>query len=151
MQIVNLFTEPAASALVQLSSEALLHQIVKAVTEGFELHVIDDLVDEGILQEQFGLFEGDASLAHIEESRIVELAYGRTMSTLHIVGVNLQHRLGVHTCLFGSCQILIGHLRRSLLGTMLHQHTTCKGTCRLVVEHVFIEFVAGAVRHFVGD
>ena len=49
---------------------------MEAVTEGFELHVVDDLVDEGILQEQSSLFEGDAPLAHIEEGRIVELTYG---------------------------------------------------------------------------
>ena len=49
---------------------------METVTERLELHMVDDFVDEGILQEQFGLFEGDASLTHIEEGRIVELTYG---------------------------------------------------------------------------
>ena len=71
------------------------------------------------------------------------------MGTLHIVGINLQHRLGVHTCLFGGCQVLVGHLRGGLLCTMLYQYTTCKSTCCLVVEHIFVEFIRGAMRNFV--
>jgi hypothetical protein len=49
---------------------------METVTERLELHMVDDFVDEGILQEQFGLFEGDASLTHIEEGCVVELANG---------------------------------------------------------------------------
>ncbi len=50
-----LLAEFTASTLVQFTTEALLHEIVQAVAEGFELHVVDDFVDEGILKEHFGL------------------------------------------------------------------------------------------------
>ena len=50
--------------------------MVQAVAEGFELHVVDDFVDEGVLKQQLGLIEGDASLAHVEEGGIVELSNG---------------------------------------------------------------------------
>jgi len=68
-----LFTEFATCTLVELAAEALLYEIVQAVAEGFELHVVDDLVDEGILQQHPGFGEGDASLTHVEQRRIVEL------------------------------------------------------------------------------
>ena len=44
-----LFAELAACAFIELASETLLHKMVKAVAEGFELHLVDDLVDKGIL------------------------------------------------------------------------------------------------------
>jgi hypothetical protein len=46
---LSLFTEFAARAFVELTTEALLYEIMQAVAERFELHVIDDFVDEGIL------------------------------------------------------------------------------------------------------
>ena len=43
------FAEFTTVAFVEFASEALLHEVVKAIAEGFELHLVDDLVDEGIL------------------------------------------------------------------------------------------------------
>ena len=43
-------TQLAALALVQFSTEALLHQIVQAVAQGLQLHVVYHLVDKGVLQ-----------------------------------------------------------------------------------------------------
>ena len=71
--------------------------MVQTVAQGFKLHLVDYLVDKGILEQRFCLLERDAALTHIEESRIVELTNGRSMGTLHIIGINLQHRLGVHS------------------------------------------------------
>ena len=34
---------------------------------------------------------------------------------------------------------------------MFYQYTTCKGTYRLIIEHIFIEFVRGAVSRLVGN
>ena len=124
---------------------------METVAKRFELHLVDDLVDKGILQEQLSLSERDATLAHIEEGRIVELSYRRAMGTLHVVGIDLEHRLGVHSCLFRGRQVLVGHLRDGLLGAVLHEHTPCESTYGLIVEHILIEFVRRAVRHAMGN
>ena len=50
-----LFAQFAPLTLAQFASEALLHEVVQTVAEGFELHVVDDLVDEGVLQQELGL------------------------------------------------------------------------------------------------
>ena len=147
----SLFAEFATGAFVEFATEALLYEVVEAVAEGFELHVVDDLVDEGILQEHFGFLQRNASLTHIEKGSIVELTNGRAMSTLHVVGIDLKHRLGVHTSLFGDREVLIGHLRGSLLSTMLYQHATSKGSNGLIVEHVFVKLVRGAMRNLMGN
>ena len=49
-----LFTELAAFTLVQLSAETLLDQIMQTVAQRFQLHVVDDLINESVLQEQTG-------------------------------------------------------------------------------------------------
>lgn len=46
---IVLFAEFATGTFVQFTAETLLYEVVQAVTEGFELHVVNDLVDEGIL------------------------------------------------------------------------------------------------------
>ena len=138
---LHLFTNSATGTFVEFATEAFLYKVMKAIAEGFKIHVVDNFVDEGILQQEFGLFKRDASLTHVEERSVVELSNGRTMSTLHIVGIDLKHRLGIHTSLLGSRQVLVGHLRGSLLSPMFYQDFSCKGTCGLVVEDIFIEFV----------
>ena len=151
MLTYGLFTEFTTCAFVEFATETLFDEIVETVAKGFETHVVDDLVDEGVLQQELGLVERNTSLTHVEEGRIVELANGRAVGTFHIIGIDLEHGLGVHTGLTGGRQVLVGHLRGGLLGPMLHEHTTSKGTCGLIVEHVFVEFVRGAMRCLMGN
>ena len=72
---VFLFAELAACTLVQLATEPLLYQIMQAVAERLQLHVVDDFIDERILQEHLRLLERNATLLHIEERCVVELTY----------------------------------------------------------------------------
>ena len=73
------------------------------------------------------------------------------MGTLDVVGIDFEHGLRVHPCLLGSCQVLVGHLRCGLLSTVLYQYPSGKGTGSLVVEHILVEFVRGAVGYPMGD
>ena len=146
-----LFAEFTACTLVKFSAETFFYQMVKTVAERFELHLVDDFIDKGILKEQFSLIKRDASLAHIKQGGIVELSDGGAMGTLHVVGIDLEHWLGVHAGLLGGRQVLISHLRGGLLGPMFYEDTTCKGTNGLVVEHILIEFIAGAMLCLMGD
>ena len=113
--------------------------------------MVDNLVDEGILQQQACLTTGDTSLLHIEQSSIVQLTDSRTVGTLHIVGINLQHRLGEHARRLRGTKVLVGHLRHGLLCIGLHQHPAGKGACGVVVEDILVKLVAGAVRNMMGD
>ena len=133
-----LFAESAALALAELSSEAFLYKVVQTVAQGTELHLVYHLVDECLLEEQTCLGKADATLPHVEQGCIVQLAYSGAVGTLHIVGIDLEHGLGVHTGLIGCTEVLVGHLRDGLLSPRLYQHTPGKGSCGVVVEYIFI-------------
>ena len=120
---------------------------MQTVAQRLQLHVVYHLVDKSILQKQTGFLQRDTTLAHVEECRIIQLSHRRTVGTFHVVGINLQHRLGVHTCLLRGREVLVRHLRGSLLSAMLYQHPAGKGTHRLIVEHILIKFVGCAMRH----
>ena len=46
-----------ALALVQFATEAFFNQVVQTVAQGFQLHFVDNLVDESILQQHLGFPE----------------------------------------------------------------------------------------------
>ena len=85
-----------ALALREFTTETLVDKVAQAVAKGFKGNGIDDLGDKGLLQEQSGLALGDASLAHVEQSGIVELANCGAMRALHVVGIDFEHGLCVH-------------------------------------------------------
>ena len=88
---------------------------MQTVTQWLQLNPVDDLTNEGELQQQLGLVLIDAPLLHIEHSRIVELSHCRAVRAFHVVGVDLQHRLGEHTGLLGHDEVLITFVRLRLL------------------------------------
>ena len=48
---IRLFAELAACAFIQLATEALFYQIVQTVAQRLQLHLIDNLIDKGVLQQ----------------------------------------------------------------------------------------------------
>ena len=79
----------------------------------------------------------------------VKLAYRSTMTALHIIGINLQLRLGIHMRFASGAKITVRLLGTRRLRTRTYQYQTGKSTDRLVVEHILKEFVAGTVGHSV--
>ena len=67
------------------------------------------------------------------------------MGTLHIVGINLQHGLRVHVGGLRGAEVLVGFLTDGLLRFLPDEHTTSKGSHRIVVENVFIKLVTCAM------
>ncbi len=96
MKKASLFTYRASLTLVQLTAETLLYQQMQAIFQSIQTDRIDHFVDKGKHQQQTGLARGDATLLHIEQCGIVELTHSSSMATLHIIGINLQQRLGKH-------------------------------------------------------
>ena len=69
------------------------------------------------------------------------------MTALHIIGINLQLRLGIHMRFASGAKITVRLLGTRMLCTRTYQYQACKSTDRLVVEHILKEFVAGTVGH----
>ena len=125
--------------------------MMQAIAQWLQLHLVDDFVDKCKLKEQLSLLTAHTTLLHIEQCRIVELTNSTTMRTFHIVGINLQHRLGEHTGCLCSTEVLVGFLRSSLLGTMTNQYSAGKSTTSLTIEHILIKLVAGTMTHLMID
>ena len=100
--------------------------------------MVDYFVDKSKFEQQFRLLFAYATLAHVEQGRIVKLTNGRAMRTFHIVGVDFEHGLGVHVRLFRGTDVLVTHLRIGVLGILSHQHQASERTNGLIVQHIFI-------------
>ena len=111
--------------------------------------MVDDLSHESVLKQGARLGFGDATLTHIEEGGFVHHAHRRAVCALHVVSIYLQHGLGVHTGVGRGTEIGVRLLRSGLLSVLVHENLASECADRLVVHDVFIEFVGGAVRHFV--
>lgn len=107
----TLFTQLASVAFTKFASEALFYKVVKAVAQRLQLYAVNNLVDKGKLQKQVCLVAGYATLLHIEQGGIAELSHSGAVGTLHVVGVDLKHGLGVHAGFLGATEILVDHLR----------------------------------------
>lgn len=129
-----LLAKLAALALIEFTTESLLYEMMQAITQWLQLHLVDDFVDKCKLKEQLSLLTAHTTLLHIEQGGIVELTNSTTVRTLHIIGINLQHRLGEHTGCLRCTEVLVGFLRNSLLGTMTNQHSTGKSTTCLTIS-----------------
>ena len=73
------------------------------------------------------------------------------MGALDVVGIDFEHRLGIHAGRVCGTQVGIRLLGNGLLRPLANEHPAGKGTQCLTVEHVLIEFRALAVGHAVVD
>ena len=73
--------------------------MVQAVAQGFKTYSIDDFTYESTHQELACLGVANTALLHIEEGILIELTHGGSVTTLHVIGIDLELRLGVHTSL----------------------------------------------------
>ena len=121
-----LLTHFAAFALTQFASETQINQMRQTLMQQRYLHMAQHLVDKGMLQQQSGLSLGNTALAHVEQSLLVEFTDGRSVVTLHVVGINFKHRLRKGTCPGRSTKVCIRLLRSCLLRSRCHIHLTGK-------------------------
>ena len=124
---------------------------METVAQGLKLDLIDDLTDERELEQQLGLMLVDAALLHVEHRGVVELPHRGAVGALHVVGIDLEHRLGIHACGLGHHEVLVALVRLRLLRVVAHQYATGEGADGMLVEHVFVELVRHAVAHLMVD
>ena len=130
--------------MAEFAAEALFDQVGETFAQRVEVDSLQHIVDEGVLEEQAGLLLGDTALAEIEQSAFIEFTDRRTVVALHIVGINLQHRLRVHFGRGRNADVGTCLLRERLLCTRTHEHFSGKGGFAFAVEHIFVEHIGGA-------
>ena len=89
--------------------------------------------------------------AQIENGLVVQLADRRAVGAFHVVGVDLQLRLGVGGGVVGEQQVLVGLLGVGLLRDGPDEDATVEDALGFVVEDAVEILVAGAMRLGVFD
>ena len=111
------------------------------------LDAFDRLADERLDQQRLGFGVRNAARLEIEQQVLVEIARGRAVAALHVVGVDFELRLVVGLGVFRQQQRVRRHLGVGLLRVRPHDDLALEHAAALVVEHGLEHFAALAVRH----
>ena len=95
------------------------------------LHAVEALAGEGIEQQLARGHLVDAARTQIEQRVLLDLADGRAVRALHVVGVDLQLRLGVDLRVIGEQQVAVGLLGVGLLRVFVHDDAAVKNAVRV--------------------
>ena len=112
----------------------------------FDLDPVDELSRECIRQQRARLRAGDAARAQVEHRVRVHLAHRGAVRALHVVGVDLELRLGVDHRGFREQQVLVALDGIGLLRFGPHDDAAVEDALALAVQDSLVEFVAGGVR-----
>ena len=137
----------AIAASCVASAKAVFNHLGVAFGKDWNADGTDNLVCESRHQHHSGLVFANASLAHIKQRTLVQLAHSGAVAALYIIGVNLELRLGVHPRRRRYADVFVRLLGVGFLRVGAHKNVAAEHANRFVVEHVFVEFVAGAVGH----
>jgi len=107
----------------------------------------DDIRGEGVDKERFRFFFGQTARLKIEHLICVQLSYRRAVRAFHIVGEDFQLRLCVYLRRIREKQRFVGLFGVSFLRVEADKNLAVEHSPRPVIQHILIQFVAGAVRH----
>src|ERR1019366_5401430 len=93
----------------------------------------------------------NAPRLQVEQGVFFDLANGRAVRTLHVVGVDLQLRLGINLRVIGKKKVAVRLLGIGLLRIFVHNDASVKNTMRLAVQDSVVELTAAAMRTGVLD
>ena len=110
------------------------------------LHAVQAFACEGEKQQAARGNFVDAARAQIEKRVLFDLADGRAVRALHVVGVDFKLRFGVDLRLIGKQQVAIGLLGVGLLRVLVHDDAAVKDAMCAAVENAVVELAAAAVR-----
>src|SRR4029450_3480895 len=88
----------------------------------------------------------DSATLHIEERQLIYPTNSGAVRALHIVGEDLQLRLGVDLGALGEQQRVVRLLPVCLLCDGMHVHLAVEYAVRLAIEDAFVQLAAEAVR-----
>src|SRR5262245_417136 len=98
--VVVLVTRSAASRnLPRQGSQSRQGDRQQRLAQSLVLDLVECLADEALDKKRAGLCEWNAARAQVEQQVVVELGGGGAVPTHHVVGEDLQLRLGVELCL----------------------------------------------------
>src|SRR5215471_2999923 len=123
----------------------LVNQPLDLLARRTWLHSVETFTGKGKEQELACRELVDSAGAQIEERVLFNLADGRSMRTLYVVGIDLQLRLGVDLCVVREQQVAIRLLGVGLLRIFVNDDAAVKHAMRVAVEDAVIKLAAATV------
>jgi len=93
----------------------------------------------------------DSSRSQVEQGILVHLADRRTVGALHIIGVDLQLRLGIDLRVVREQQIAVRLLGVGLLRVLVDHNATVENAVRMPIENSVVKLSTARVRAGVLD
>ena len=97
------------------------------------------------------LFVRKTTALHVEERLFIKLTGRHAMRTFHIVGINLELRLAVHTGIGGETHVTVRLVSLCFLRAFIHKYPPAENTYCALVKDVLKQLVAGAMRYNMRD
>ena len=104
--------------------EPVPNQFIQFLAHGSAFHAFNNLAGKRMDQHPSRRVLANAAGAQIKNALIVQLANGRAMRALHVVGVNFKLRLGVGAGVVGEQEIFVRLLRVGFLRDGMNVNAT---------------------------
>src|ERR1017187_7492456 len=131
-------SKPAAISLLTVLMEFLEKDPLQGVSQCRYLDAVHDVLREGVRQQGAGLLLADAARLQVEQRLRVQLADSGELGGAHVVGPDLQLRLGVNHGVVRQHQVLVGLLGVGLLGVLPDDDPPVENRPGLVVQDALV-------------
>ena len=121
-------------------------RVPRALAHAVDADPVQHLASKRVNQHVARIFRVDAARAQVEHRVFVELADRRAVRALHVVGEDLELRLGVDLRVVGEQQRLVGLLRVGLLRVLPDDDLAVEDGARPAGQDALVDLVARAVR-----
>ncbi|OAV73874.1 hypothetical protein Barb7_02727 [Bacteroidales bacterium Barb7] len=128
------------------AAKPFLHQRMQSVFEYIQPDMFHHIGSKSHTQHHAGILFGNAATLHIKKSLLVQLPRTHTVRTFHIIGIDFQLRLAVHTGFAGQAEVAVGLGGLCLLSVFFHPDTTAENCRSLFIHHILHQFLARAMR-----
>ena len=122
-----------------------------ALAQALVLDLLERLADEALDQQRARLIRRDAARAQVKQQVLVDLGRRRAVAAHHVVGVDLELRLGIELGILRQHQNLRHLLAVALLRVGPHDHLALEDAVRPVGQHALEQLAALAAGHGVID
>ena len=123
----------------------LMDQALRVGACHSRFHALQTLTGEGLQQKLARGNFVDAARPQVEQSIFFDLADGRTVGALHVVGVDFQLRLGVNLRVVGKQQVAVRLLGVGFLRVFVHDDAAVENPVRMAIQDSVVELAAAAV------
>src|SRR6185437_6652055 len=138
-------SKPVATLLVMVLMEFLEEIFLQRFLQRRNFNAVHDVFGKRVRQQAARFAPADTAGTQVEHSLRIELPDGGAVSTSHVVGMDLQLRLGVDDGIVAQHQVFVGLFRIGLLRVFAHDDAAIEDGVGAVVQNSLVELVTGAV------